>query len=60
MLNSILTALLALLGAIGMAAVGSLLAHWPDKGPGIEWPIACVLVALSYMVVYGLTHASRT
>ena len=60
MLNSILTALLTLLGAIGMAAVGALLAHWPDYAPGIEWPIACVLIALSYMVVYGLTHARKT
>ena len=57
MLKQLTTGLLVLLGILGMAAGGVLLAHRPEGAPAADWAIGLILGALSYMVAYGLTHA---
>jgi drug/metabolite transporter (DMT)-like permease len=57
MLKQLTTGLLVLLGILGMAAAGVLLAHRSESAPGADWAIGLILGALSYMIAYGLTHA---
>jgi hypothetical protein len=55
MLGRILAALLVLLGIVGTAALGWLVVSGTQDRTSIQWPVACLLVALSYMITYGLT-----
>ena len=59
MFKQLMTGLLVLLGIVGMAATGVLLAHRLEDAPGVEWAIGLILGALVYMVAYGLTHAQQ-
>ena len=59
MFKQLMTGLLVLLGIVGMAAAGVLLALRSFNAPGVEWAIGLILGALSYMVAYGLTHAQQ-
>ena len=59
MFKQLMAGLLVLLGVVGMAATGVLLAHRLEDAPGAEWAIGLILGALAYMVAYGLTHAQQ-
>ena len=59
MFKQLMTGLLVLLGTVGIAAAGALLAHRSGDAPGVEWALGLILAALAYMVAYGLTHAQQ-
>ena len=60
MFSKVVSTLLVVLGMIGIGAMGTLVAHWPDNAAGLAWPVGIVLAALSIMVVCGLTFTRES